>query len=191
MLQSGLVPAAPQRVLGQEPVEMPILVSGDTLYAAAGVPATFGGKPENNGLFAYQVDIGAAEPRMRVAGADGTGTAVAVSQATFTDAASVDTGVLASSEGFTDALAGTPLAAKMGGPLLLTPTGELVPATTAELQRLLTPGPTVHVVGGRAAVSGQMAEAIEAGPPAAGPPVFGADHEEREVGHPPSRGEPR
>jgi hypothetical protein len=72
-------------------------------------------------LYAYKVDMSGADPATRVAGSDRIGMAAAVSSATFTDPNTVDTAVLASSEGFADALAGTPLAAKLGAPLLLTP----------------------------------------------------------------------
>jgi hypothetical protein len=138
------------------------LVEGDTLFVAAGVPATFGGLPENNALYAYKIDMSGADAATRIAGADRIGTAVAVSSATFTDPDKVNSAVLASSEGFADALAGTPLAAKVGGPLLLTAGGMLAPATAAELQRLLAPGQTVHLVGGPAALSPKVADAVAA-----------------------------
>ncbi len=114
-----------------------INVSGDTLYAAAGVPATFGGLPETNGLYAYKADLSAAEPATRVGGDDPVATAVSVSQTSFSDPAAVNAVVLASSEAFPDALTGTPLAAQLGGPLLLTPGGELSPAVADEIRRLL------------------------------------------------------
>jgi len=61
--------------------------------------------------------------------------------------------VLASGEGFADALAGVPLAAYKQGPLLLTsPTG-LTKTTEDEIKRVLPSGGTVYVLGGQAAVS--------------------------------------
>jgi len=85
----------------------------------------------------------------RVAGADRYDTAARVSRRVF------DPGVaavfIATGEDYPDALAAGPAAAKLGGPVLLTPGGELAAATAAELARL-KPGRVV-VVGGTAAVS--------------------------------------
>lgn len=64
--------------------------------------------------------------------------------------------VLARGDGYADALAGVPLAAKKKGPLLLTPTASLDPGVQAEIQRILPttgPGNTVYIVGGVSAVS--------------------------------------
>jgi putative cell wall-binding protein len=64
--------------------------------------------------------------------------------------------VLARGDGYADALAGVPLAAKKKGPLLLTPTASLDPKIQAEIQRILpTTGAnkTVYILGGTSAVS--------------------------------------
>jgi hypothetical protein len=64
--------------------------------------------------------------------------------------------VLARGDGYADALAGVPLAAKKKGPLLLTPTAALDANVQTEIQRILpTTGPdnTVYIVGGLSAVS--------------------------------------
>ncbi|HEX7105178.1 MAG TPA: cell wall-binding repeat-containing protein, partial [Acidothermaceae bacterium] len=90
----------------------------------------------------------------RVFGPDRIATSVAASQAAFPKANSARVAVLARSDSFADALAGTPLAAKEGGPLLLTLTSAL-PATTAdELTRVLPGGSTVYLLGGASAISG-------------------------------------
>lgn len=59
---------------------------------------------------------------------------------------------------FPDALAGAPLTAD--GPLLLTPTGGLSGEVAAELQRVLSPGATVYLLGGPTALSGKVDRAI-------------------------------
>ena len=61
--------------------------------------------------------------------------------------------VLARQDIFADALAGSALAARFHGPLLLTPTGNLDPRTLAEIQRVLKPGGFVYVLGQTAAIS--------------------------------------
>lgn len=92
----------------------------------------------------------------RVSGSDRIATAIAVSSARYPadhDAAAV---VLARSDGFADALAGTPLAVHEDAPLLLTPSGSTVdPRVLAEIDRVLpTSGPRpVFVLGGTGAVS--------------------------------------
>ena len=56
--------------------------------------------------------------------------------------------VLARADGFADALAGTPLAAAKSAPLLLTGSASLDSRTLAEIQRVLTAGKTVFLLGG-------------------------------------------
>jgi len=101
----------------------------------------------------------------RYAGGDRYLTSSAVSQKLWADAAG-DTAttsrrpakavVLASGQGFADALAGVPLAAYKQGPLLLTePTG-LTKATEDEIKRVLPAGATVYVLGGQAALSSHV-----------------------------------
>ena len=94
------------------------------------------------------------KPVTRLAGADRIATAVAVSPASFPDARSAGAVVLARSDNFADALAGTPLAAAKSGPLLLNPPfGGLDGRVETEIARVLPPGGTVWVLGGAAALS--------------------------------------
>lgn len=110
-------------------------------------------------------DIGAVEALSgrvgRVAGPDRVATAVAVSQASFGDQ-QAGVVVLARSDGFADGLAGGPLSAAEGGPLLLTGRDGLDPAVEAELLRVLPEGGEVILLGGsaalRAAVEDRVAE---------------------------------
>ncbi len=93
----------------------------------------------------------------RVYGQDAIGTAIAVSQASFPSAGSAKAVVLARSDFFADALAGGPLAAQVGGPLLITPgasiSQSLDPRVQAEIQRVLPSGSTVFILGGDLALS--------------------------------------
>ncbi|ACU77111.1 Putative cell wall-binding domain-like protein [Catenulispora acidiphila DSM 44928] len=112
---------------------------------------------------------------VRWAGSDRIGTAVAVSQKLWpatTDSQAdfyapadkrplAKTAVLSRSDDFADALGGSALAAHDGGPLLLTETKALNPATATELTRTLAPGSTVYLLGGEKALSPAVATAVQ------------------------------
>jgi putative cell wall-binding protein len=89
----------------------------------------------------------------RIAGASRLATAIATSQDEFPATGSAIAVVLTRSDTYPDALSGGPLAAKVGGPLLLTPTASLDPTVKAEIVRVLPAGGTVYILGGTAAVS--------------------------------------
>ena len=106
-------------------------------------------------------------PRMtRVFGQDAIGTAIAESQAQFPASGSADAVVLARSDFFADTLAGGPLAAQVGGPLLITPgaslTSSLDSRVLAEIKRVLPVGKTVYVLGGDLALSPDIDTTLEA-----------------------------
>lgn len=91
----------------------------------------------------------------RLAGDSRIETAVEVSQDSFSSA---DTVVIARADQYPDALAGAPLAFRLGAPVLLTRTSELPRVVADEIGRL---GATSAVVlGGEAAVSAEVAQAI-------------------------------
>jgi len=94
----------------------------------------------------------------RVSGADRYLTSVAVSSKL--PAGSAPAVVLATGDNFPDALAGIPLAKKVGGPLLLTPSAGPDAAVTAEIHRVLKPGGTVYVLGGEQAVPLSVVRAL-------------------------------
>ncbi|MEY9864357.1 hypothetical protein ABH935_010013 [Catenulispora sp. GAS73] len=116
----------------------------------------------------------AQQHAVRWAGSDRIGTAVAVSQQMWPTTTRdkndfyapgdkrplAKAVVLSRSDQFADALGGSALAAHVGGPLLLTQTATLNPATAAELQRTLAPGATVYLLGGEKAVSPAVANAV-------------------------------
>ncbi|HEX2029741.1 MAG TPA: cell wall-binding repeat-containing protein [Nitriliruptorales bacterium] len=99
------------------------------------------------------------EGTVRLAGPDRIGTAVAVSRDDFADG-TVRAALLARADDFADALTGTPLAVAVDGPVLLTPTDQLHPTTTAELQRILRPDAVVYLLGGGAALSDTVEQAV-------------------------------
>ncbi|WP_194895254.1 cell wall-binding repeat-containing protein [Catenulispora pinisilvae] len=112
---------------------------------------------------------------VRWAGNDRIGTAVAVSQKlwpTTTDNQAdfyapadkrplAKSAVLSRSDQFADALGGSALAAHDSGPLLLTETKALNPATANELRRTLAPGSPVYLLGGNQALSPAVATAVQ------------------------------
>jgi len=119
-------------------------------------------------LTTVTVTSGAAAtvPVTRIYGTDAIGTSIAVSQAEFPNAGSANAVVLARSDFFADALAGGPLAAQMGGPLLITPgaslSSTLDPRVLAEIQRVLPTGKTVYILGGNLALSPNIDSALQA-----------------------------
>ncbi len=96
----------------------------------------------------------------RISGADRIDTANAISQSSFPGVGTASAVVLARADNFPDALAGTPLAAAKSAPLLLTGSASLDSRTLAEIQRVLTPGKTVFLLGGTAALSTSVESAI-------------------------------
>jgi|HubBroStandDraft_1064217.scaffolds.fasta_scaffold113024_1 hypothetical protein len=109
---------------------------------------------------------GTPTPPTQISGPNAVDTAVAVSQTEFPTAGSADAVVLARSDFFADALAGGPLAAAVGGPLLITPgaslSSSLDPTVEAEIQRVLPVGDTVYVLGGDLALSPSIDTTLEA-----------------------------
>lgn len=101
----------------------------------------------------------ATGPVTRLAGPDRIATSIATSQASHgsLSAAAV---VLARADAFPDALAGAPFARAQGGPILLTASDALDPRVAEEITRLLAPGSTVFLLGGTAALSDGVAQAV-------------------------------
>jgi len=89
----------------------------------------------------------------RIAGADRYQTGIQISQQQFPANGSANAVVLAVGTNFPDALAGAPLAKKVGGPLLLTPGNVSDAQVVAEIHRVLKPGGHVYVLGGTNAIT--------------------------------------
>jgi hypothetical protein len=134
------------------------------------IPATGGVAPTVTGLTgipAYRTEQRNAV--LRLAGSNRFATSSAVSQsywATAGDAADhrqpAQAVVLSRSDNFADALGGAALAAAKQGPLLLTPPAELNPDAATEIQRVLSPGGTVYLLGGTGAISQAVDDQIKA-----------------------------
>lgn len=120
-----------------------------------------------------------AESTTQVGGVDRYDTAIQISGAGFGDG-EADAVVLARADVFADALAGTPLAHARNAPMLITPTGELLPQVAAEIERVLDKGKTVYVLGGTAALAEPVVKAVnDLGYPTRR--VYGADRYETAV----------
>ena len=104
-------------------------------------------------------------PVTRIYGTDAIGTSIAVSQARFPAGGSAKAVVLARSDFFSDALAGGPLAAERGGPLLITPGASedfnIDPRVESEIRRVLPAGDTVYILGGNLALSPSIDSALQ------------------------------
>ncbi|MEZ0107776.1 putative cell wall-binding protein [Catenulispora sp. EB89] len=117
--------------------------------------------PSNNGRLSWQPSANMSQPPSasnpvnlveRLDGPDRIGTANQVSGWSYGNQ-QANVVVLARQDIFADALAGSALAARFHGPLLLTPTGNLDARTLAELKRVLKPGSFVYVLGQTKAIS--------------------------------------
>ncbi len=100
-----------------------------------------------------------AERTVRVAGADRYATAVQAVRSTFPDGLPTGTLLLASGEGFADALCASFVAHAESAPLLLTARDSLPPVVAAEIERLKPS--KVIIIGGTAAVSEGVADRLK------------------------------
>src|SRR5665213_531494 len=99
--------------------------------------------------------VASASPRF--AGSDRVDTAISSSRGNFTHASAV---VIARADLYPDALAAAPLAGKVGGPILLSPTGGLTSALAAEVTRL--GATTAYLIGDTTALSANVAAGLAA-----------------------------
>ncbi|MHB8463892.1 MAG: cell wall-binding repeat-containing protein [Acidimicrobiales bacterium] len=102
-----------------------------------------------------------AGPVVRLAGGDRVATAIVASQNAFV-AGSAKAVVIARSDAFADALAGTPLAAAKHAPLLLTASSALDQRDMTEISRVLPAGSTVYVLGGSGALDPSIDQSLVA-----------------------------
>jgi Tol biopolymer transport system component len=93
--------------------------------------------------------VATASPRY--AGSDRVATAISASRANFSHAQAV---VIARADLYPDALAGAPLAGKVGGPVLLSPPGGATPTLIAEIKRL--GATTAYLIGDTTALSAKV-----------------------------------
>ena len=130
-------------------------------YATDGEEATAYDVYEPVQEFVVTSPAGQSDPVLRMAGVDRIGTAVAASQDIFRTSGKAGAVVLSRADSYADALAGTPLAAGVLGPLLLTATEQLDPRTEQEIKRVLPSDGEVFLLGGTAAVSDGVASALQ------------------------------
>ncbi|SCG49152.1 cell wall-binding repeat-containing protein [Micromonospora inositola] len=133
-----------------------------------------GSQAANPAVVSTAAGVPAYQPRnkdrsVRLSGSSRFTTAAAVSQShwkTVSNAADTreqaQAVVLSRSDTFADALSGSALAAAKRGPLLLTPPTSLEATSQAELQRTLTPGGTVYLLGSPGAISTTVEDAVKA-----------------------------
>ena len=97
-------------------------------------------------------------------GPDRIDTAILISKNSFPTAGSAQAVVLARADLFPDALAGAPLAVAKGGPLELTSLSGpsfIDPRTVTEIQRVLSTGKTIFVLGGTAAIADNVVAQLQ------------------------------
>lgn len=129
-----------------------------------GFPRVRSGTPDDNNARSFDLMAPIIEQYrertgiVRVAGKDRYETAAAASQHAFTDPVAVSTVVVATGTDFPDALSAAPLAAKLGGPLLLSTSRSLSPATEAEIRRLQPDH--IIMLGGPGALSPMVERAL-------------------------------
>lgn len=130
-------------------------------YAVRAMDAAGNVGPVSNGV---EVSTPAGRPGLegvvRLSGADRIATAVAASRDAFPTRGSAQEVVVARADLYPDALSGVALAARVGGPLLLTPPQELDGRVAQEIDRVVDDGAAVYLLGGRKAISAAVEEAL-------------------------------
>lgn len=133
------------------------LIDGATAFGWAGISFsitgttfTFDAAPDDDGFATGPVAT-------RVAGRDRIETAI---ESSFFSPTLAEAVVVARSDNYADALAGAPLAVARHAPLLLNPTADLDPRVKVEIERALPKGGTVFLLGGAAALSQAVDDAI-------------------------------
>lgn len=97
----------------------------------------------------------------RIPGDDPVEVAVNISKRLFT-ADGAQAVVLARKDKFPDSLGASAVAAEFGGPILYTTSTSLDTATRNEIDRVLSPGDNVYIMGGEDAISEDVEQAIDA-----------------------------
>lgn len=129
-----------------------------------GFPQEMSGTPDDNNARSFDLMAPVIERYrertdiVRVAGKDRYETAAAASQHAFIDPTAVGTVVVATGMDFPDALSAAPLAAKLGGPLLLSTSHSLSSVTEAEIRRLQPDH--IIMLGGPGALSPRVERAL-------------------------------
>ncbi len=117
------------------------------------------GEPDEFGIYEMEYDYEPGIDVNRIYGSQRYETAVEISEEAFPHQA--DAVVLARGDDFPDVLAGVPLAYEKGGPILLSLAEQIPHAVTHEMERLLSEGDNVYILGGTAAISSEVEEKLE------------------------------
>jgi putative cell wall-binding protein len=133
------------------------LIGGATSFGWATIALSISGTTLSFDLAPEDDGFVPGYPAVRVAGGDRIETGIESSFYSPTLAKAV---VIARSDGYADALAGAPLAVARNAPLLLNPTAELDSRVKTEIERALPTGGTVFLLGGVAALSQAVEDAI-------------------------------
>jgi putative cell wall-binding protein len=123
--------------------------------ATASVPFT-----SSEELRLFEIGGGSVVPVTRINGPDRIATSVAASRHAFPDNHTADNVILAGARSYADALAGAPLAANKNAPLMLNRDDEVDPRVLGEIQRVMKPGGTVYLVGGKSALGSPVVWAL-------------------------------
>lgn len=135
---------------------------GTARYFVRAVDPTGNRSASTPALGAEQTGPGGPAGLVRISAPPGRiETAIAASRHRFDDSGA-DAVVLARADEYPDALAGSPLAASRGAPLLITSSNTLVPAVAQEIDRVLGGDGVVYLVGGGAALEGVVQQEVEA-----------------------------
>jgi len=100
----------------------------------------------------------------RLSGADRIDTAIAISKKMMPTGQSADAVLIATSEDFPDALAGASLSGLVNAPLLLVDPNSDNEKTLKEIYRVLYPGGTIYILGGKGVVSDRLEESLRGNP---------------------------
>lgn len=120
-------------------------------------------RPDDGGAVTRTWSVTAVDVAvMRVAGDTRVDTAAAVADG-FARPRRATSALIVRSDGFADGLAGGPLAASLGAPLLLSDSDRLSPAAARVLQTTVEPGSEVLLLGGTSALSTKVAQDLRDG----------------------------
>src|SRR5665213_2139700 len=121
-----------------------------------------GGTTVQNFSVPYVAPVFASAPVFtQLGGADRDTTAAMVATTMYPVAGSASVVVLARDDLYADGLTGSPLANALNGPLLLSPTASLSPATAAAIAHVLVPGGLVICLGGTNAISPSVVATLQ------------------------------
>src|SRR5450755_3618119 len=148
-------PTSAAQVFTYSGANLSAIVQGpDAAFSGGSLAHTF---PANSiTLLVVPTDVAVS----RLGGANRDATAAAVSAAAYPTAGSAHAVVLARDDVYADGLTGSPLAAALNGPLLLTPSASLSLDARNAITHALPAGGTIDLLGGTSAITPQTAATL-------------------------------